>query len=257
MNSNHSMFIEVKSCDAVVNDMQKLVLILFLPLVLVILLLDHLCPGACLVRSVKLIILIFLFSLALFIRKKNGFDYGEKKLLRLAFFLVVLGDFLFVTSLHISPLQEKTIFVGIISFLAAYACLIIAFQKSRSPGIAHAVAALPVLALFVPVLIHYTPWVSGPTFYGALLFGVVLSGMAWRAICTIIEGYYALHVALWLALAGYLMFISDLAVGLAVLNPVFSGIFVPWLQNIIWSSFIGAWIIIVLVLAEKDFLKPY
>jgi len=239
------------------NDMQKLVILIFLPVVLLILILDHLLPGAAIVRYIKLAILIVLFCLTLLFKKTLRSDYIEKKLIRLAFFLVVLSDFLFVAGLHISPLHDETTLIGVIGFFTSYICLILAFRKAPLTGIGQVIAAMPVLAVYIPFLIWFSPWVSGSLFYGTLLFSLVLCGMTWRAICTITERYYTVHVAHGLALAGYLMFISDLAVGLAVFNPIFTDKFDPWLQNIIWSSFICAWIIIVLVLAEKDFLNPY
>jgi hypothetical protein len=73
--------------------------------------------------------------------------------------------------------------------------------------------------------------------------------MAWSALCTLPRGYYLPAVARRFAVAGYLMFLSDLAVGLSFFYP---GLHrnQPWLGTFIWLTYVPAWALIVVNLAE-------
>ena len=108
---------------------------------------------------------------------------------------------------------------------------------------------VPVLAALVPVAIVLLPHLEGAMRLWALVVTAFLSLMAWSALCTVHRGYYMRTVALRFAVAGYLMFLSDLAVGLSFFYP---GLHrnLPWLGTWIWITYIPAWALIVVNLSE-------
>ncbi|MCL5057794.1 MAG: hypothetical protein M1130_07340 [Actinobacteria bacterium] len=55
-------------------------------------------------------------------------------------------------------------------------------------------------------------------------------------------------------LAGLLILISDIGVANNVFNPAYSSIIVPWLQNIIWGTYIPAWTLMAVNIAENRLL---
>jgi len=230
---------------------QKITLSTFLPLTLLILLLDRLYPGADLVNYVKYATMLSLFFWAARQKKK----YPEQKTLNRALFFVIVADFFFVYCDTIPALKDRVVPLGVASFTIAYLYLIRACQKNFRCRWAEALAAAFILSIYLPFYLFLFPYVQGWKFYGLSLFGLVLTYMSWTALCTLFRGYYSLRAALCLALAGIFILLSDLGVGLAITHPDYYGVFVPWLVNWIWAFYVPAWTLIVLVIAEEQLYR--
>lgn len=163
-----------------------------------------------------------------------------------------VGDFflIFVGTLPgVSPNLAWVKVGGMVGFLGGYLCLLAAYWRRVTWARADLWKLLPVLAALVPVAIVLLPHLEGAMRLWALVFTAFLSLMAWSALCTVHRGYYERTVALRFAAAGYLMFLSDLAVGLSFFYP---GLHrnMPWLGTWIWITYVPAWALIVVNLSE-------
>jgi hypothetical protein len=163
-----------------------------------------------------------------------------------------VGDFFLVfagTLPGISPDQTFVKIGGMVGFLGGYLCLLAAYWRNVRWRAKDVIAVLPILAALVPVASALVPYMHGLMLAWALIFTAFLALMAWSALCTLHRGYYARPVALRFAVAGYLMFLSDLAVGLSFFYP---GLHrnLPWLGTLIWVTYVPAWALIVVNLSE-------
>ncbi len=160
------------------------------------------------------------------------------------FFLIFLG-----TVPGFAPDMPLVKVGGMIGFCVAYLALMVAYNRRMSFGSRDARALLPVLAPLVPAVVLITPHLAGPMLVWALAFTTVLAFMAWSALCTRHRGYYEPRVATRFAIAGYLMFLSDLAVGFSFFYP---GLHrnQPWLGTFIWVTYIPAWTLVLVNLSE-------
>lgn len=208
--------------------------------------LDNVFPNAGAVNCFKFATVCAIFMASLGIRKK----YREQAILSAALFFAVVGDFFLNLCSTVPDLAARVVPFGIMGFLMAYILLIFVFHKGYSASWKELLAAVPVLAVFIPNLIILHPFVGGFKLWGLLLFGFVLCFMAWTSIGAMFRGYYRPEVSCRMALAGYLMFISDMAVANSLFNPAFAGHFVPWLENIIWGAYVPAWTLIAVTIAD-------
>ncbi|MFZ5652171.1 MAG: lysoplasmalogenase family protein [Bacillota bacterium] len=233
------------------NIRQRIILAVSLSLTAGILTLDNLFPGEKAVNYVKFTTVFFLFAVALFSFKQ----YREKVLLNIAVFFAMVGDFfLDILNVNMPSMYGRAAIYGAMAFFLAYLTLIAAFIKGRGAGRWGLLALAPVLAPAVPVFLMIRPHIWPQLYWGAVIFAFVLCFMAWAALCTMFRGYYSPGAARRLALAGYLILVSDSGVALAQFHPAFAGHFTPWLENIIWGTYIPAWTLVVVSIAGDDLL---
>ncbi|WP_027366064.1 lysoplasmalogenase family protein [Desulfotruncus alcoholivorax] len=235
------------------NSIQRKLLYIFLPMTLVIVLLDNLFPGDAFVNYVKYATIIALFLFTLCIKKRHI----EQLYMNIAIFFIVVADFFLVFCDTIPGIGDKLVILGVLAFLFAYIFLILAFQKNFKVGGWELLAALLVLILFVPNYITLWPHVTGLMFYGGTLFGIVLCYMAWTCICTLFKYHYRFGVACRIALAGCLMLISDIGVSQSFFNPAFQHRFNPGLASLIWATYVPAWTLIATIIAENNLLANH
>ena len=174
--------------------------------------------------------------------------------LAMAFVFLWVGDFflIFVGVLPgVSPDDRWVHICGMVGFLIAYLCLLKVYWKRPSLGRSDGVAALPVLAIGVPVVVLLWPDVSGGLRIWALVFTLGVGTMAWFAICTLHRGFYRPTIARRFAAAGLLIFLSDMGVGFSFFYPELHRN-LPWLGFEIWITYVPAWCLLLLNLAEDD-----
>ncbi|WP_227762699.1 lysoplasmalogenase family protein [Zhaonella formicivorans] len=232
------------------NNVQRRVLSTFLPLTVLILILDNIYPCSNAVYYVKYTTTVSLFLTAFALRKK----YPEQILMTTAVFFVAAADFFFVFSRTMPELNVNREVAGTLFFLLAYLTLIYAWQKKIRQNRNEILAALVVTTIYTPSFLKLYPHIGWTLLPGAAFFGLVLCYLAWTALCTVFRGYFLPRASYCIALAGLLMLISDLGVAHAVFNPAFAGRFVPWLSNFIWATYVPAWTLVVCLIAE-DKLK--
>lgn len=227
------------------NNIQRTLLAIYLSMSIVFLMLDNMFPGKVFVNYIKFTTVATLFATSTFINK----SCLEQRLVNIALFFVVIGDFFINVGGTISELKDVSTLFGLGGFTFAYIMLILAFQKNFKVGHNEVLAIFPVLIVFILNFLDLAVFL-GSLFYPALVFGLVLSYMSWTCICTIFRGHFNAKISRCIAIAGFLLLLSDVCVAHALFNPEFSNRFVPWLENIIWITYIPSWVLIVLTVAE-------
>lgn len=200
--------------------------------------LDHIYPAAPPINSLKHACFAALFLAALALKKRHA----DQTVMSLAFFFAATGDLL---------LKYKIIVFGMIGFLMSYLTLTAVFLAGTAGFAGRIRPAIPVLLVFVPNLIVLLPH-TGSYVWGACLFALVLCVMSASAIGTLFSGRYRSAVARRIALAGFLILISDLGVAHKAFNPAFVNQFVPWLESTVWATFLSAWSLIAVTIAEDE-----
>lgn len=233
------------------NRRQRILLSVFLTLTAAIVLLDNIFPGASMVNCFKFATIAAILLATLSFRKR----YREQIILNVAVFFAVVGDFFLNLCSAIPQLAAKAVPFGIAGFFLAYLLLIAVFHRKPGPGWKELLAAVPVLGVFIPNFMVLHSHVDGWLKWGAIVFSFILCFMSWTAIGTTFRGYYGLRSSCFMALAGYMMFVSDMGVANSLFNPAYAGQFVPWLENIIWGTFIPAWTLIAVVIAGEDMFR--
>lgn len=230
------------------NNKQRILLAIYLPITLLILIFDNLYPKADVVQYLKYAIMISLFLSVIGMRKK----FYEQKLMVLSFFFLVIADFflVFFTTLENPKINLSPL--GVTGFLLAYFCLIAAYQKNFKVGKAEIITAIPIAIIFMYAIISLQPYIKGLMLIGTLIFGMVLSYMTWTAICTVFRRHFNPKTAWLIALSGILMFICDMGVAFSLFHPYFSESYIPWIKNIIWAAYIPGWTLLAVITSEKN-----
>jgi len=228
------------------NNTQRILPVIYLLFAILIFFFMSINPEEIMLQYLKLTVMITLFLSVLIMRKK----YREQKIMVLAFFFMVIGDYFFVIA--------KNDILGIGLFLISYIVLIAAFQRNFKVGRAEKFMAIPIVAFFLYVILTLLlPYAKGPMFIGTLVFGAVLCYMTWTALCTIPRRYFKPGIARIIAVAAVILFFSDMGVAYEIYHPQFSG-HVLWLNNFVRGSFIFGWTLLAMaVSAENLILKDY
>jgi uncharacterized membrane protein YhhN len=98
------------------------------------------------------------------------------------------------------------------------------------------------------------PHINKELRFGLLLFCFILCYMAWTAVSTLFRGYFSPGASCRIALAGYLMFLSDMGVANSLFNPALAGQPAPMLDVFVWVTYVPAWTLIVVTIADDNLL---
>lgn len=232
------------------NNTQRILLAVYLPITLLILIFDNLYPEENMVIYLRYTIIITLFLSVVIIQK----NYHEQKVMALSFFFIIIADFFLVFSESLDSLKMDVSPFGIAGFLFAYLCLIVAYQKNAKIKIGNkeVISAIPIILIFIFIFITLQPYVKLPMLIGTLIFGIVLCYMTWAAVCTIFRRYYSPKISRLIALSGSLMFVCDMGVAFQLFHPYYSVVYVSWLKNIIWAAYIPGWTLLAMVISEEN-----
>jgi len=233
------------------NNTQRILLVIYIPLTFLIILLHNICPKEDMVIYLKYTIMISLFLSAIVMKKK----FHEQKLMALSLFFLVVADFFLVFVSTIDRVKMDLSTFGATGFLFAYLCLILAFQKNFKVGKAEIITAVIIIIIFIYVIISLQPYVKGVILGGSLIFGGVLCYMTWTSICTIFRKYFNPKITWIIALSGILMFICDVGVAFSRFHPLYSNIYVPWLANLIWATYIPGWALLGVIISEENLIR--
>lgn len=173
----------------------------------------------------------------------------EQKVMALAFIFMALGDFFFV----IPPTRDDMLIpYGIAGFLAAYLCLIVAFRKNASFGLAEIIIALPILAVLLYLAAILLPYLTLPLFIGTVLFAAMLCYMTWTAICTLPRGYFSTKTAWFIALGACLIFASDIRLAYEVFYPLLDNRLMIEASCFVRGPFVAGWVLLAVASAEDQ-----
>lgn len=229
------------------NDTQKALLAVYLPLTVLVAVLDDMLPEAAVVKYVKYTIIVSIFLVSLIVKKQ----YREQKIMSLALLFVMLADFflVFATTLH---LRVSLASYGVLCFFLAYLCLIYVYQKNFKIGKAEIITAVPILVAFVYVFYSLSAYLNGVILISAFIFGVALSYMTWTSVCTLFRGYFSKRAAVLIAVSGVCMFICDLGVAYSLLDPDYFINYAIWQKNIVWSAYLFGWALLDVIICEDN-----
>lgn len=233
------------------GNAQRILIAIYFPITFLIFMFDNINPKENMVLYLKYTIMISLFLSALIIKK----NFFEQKLMALSFFFLVIADFFLVFADTIQNLNMDVSPFGILGFLCAYLCLISVYQKNFKLRKAETLAAIPFVIIYIGVFSFLMPYISNVVMKaGTLIFGVVLSYMAWTSICTIFRNYFTKKASWIIAVSGCLMFICDVGVAFSMFYPPFVMQHTTWLINIIWTAYIPGWTLLDVLICEKKLI---
>ncbi len=235
------------------NNLNKLVFSLIMIQLAAVLVLFHILEHNYLpLGIVKYTVILSIFITSFFAPKNSP----EHKLTGYAIAFLLIGDTFFILIGLIpgcspeSPLAKTG---GMLGFFAAYGILSYLFSRNFSLGRQDFFKLIPVLIVISPVAYIIIPYLQGVQLAGALVFALLLSFMAWSGLCTLHRGYFKRSVAMKFALAGFLMFASDMGVTFSLFYPGLTRQD-PWLGNFIWITYIPGWTLLLLTLFETNLI---
>lgn len=231
---------------------QKILIAIYFPITILIFILDNIYPKENMVLYLKYTTMVTLFLSALIIKKK----FFEQKLMVLSLFFLVIADFFLVFTGTIENLKMNLDPFGILGFLCAYLCLIAAYNKNFNLRRLEILVAIPFVIMFIGVFGLLIPYIYNPVMkIGTLIFGIVLTYMAWTSVCTIFRNYFTKKASWIIAISGVLMFICDVGVAFSMFYPPFTIKHTPWLTNIIWTAYVPGWTLLAVLIREKDLIS--
>jgi len=234
------------------NNAQRILLAIYLPLTFLILTFDNLYPVSDAVSYLKFTTMFTLFLSVTIVRKNTR----EQKLMTRAYFFLVIADFFMVFLTTFDDLNLYLEGLGGVGFLLAYLCLIPVLQKNFKLGKAEIITAIPIAIIFLGIFLLLQPYLGLLFSIGIFIFTAVLCYMAWAAICAIFRNYYTHKTACLIAIAAILMLVCDMFVVISIFYPPYPS-FLPWSENIIWGSYVPGWTLLAVVINEENPKNKY
>lgn len=230
------------------NNAQKRIIFVLVPLTLLILLLDPAGPRFEYVQFLRYGTVLALGLTVAALPK----PYPEQRIMAPAFLFMALGDF-FLVFVHTLPsISQDLSGFGILSFLAGYLFLIKAYQKNTIHGKAELCMLAPYLILSLMIGRTLSPYVHGGSRLLGAAFLTVLCIMAWQAAATLYGRYYSKKAATMIAASGALMYLCDAGIAFSLFHPYYSVTYIAWLKNIVWAAYLTGWSLAAMVIAEDD-----
>ena len=180
-------------------------------------------------------------------------NYREQKILVFAFICTLVSDYFFILLRATDPDFVNRELYGMLGFVLAYVFLIMAFQRKFKVGKRELFVFVPFACIFILVFIALMEYAVGFMFWAAIILGIVLCYTGTVMASSLFLGYFSNSVALRIALAGSILFLSDMLVAFSIFHPDFQG-FVLWKENAIWVTYMIGWTMILSVAAEEHLL---
>lgn len=233
------------------NRMQRKLIKIYVPVTLVIVILDLVLDATALFWLLKYLTVLSLFLWSFFHMKKTR----DQERLGLSLFFVAAGDAFLYLPLALGYEQSELIPYGMMMFILAYGCLILVYRQGLHPGRFERMAALPSAAVFYLGLMLLWRRESGPVLSLTLIFWGILCTMLWMALCTrSARSPYRRHGKV-IALSAILMVVCDAGVGLGLFYPAQSTMVYNLAKSIIWTAYIPAWTLIAWLSLEEHPLR--
>lgn len=179
--------------------------------------------------------------------------FREKKRLRAAFFFTLVSDFFFIfVKLYNNDMPNREMY-GMMGFILAYFFLTWTFSDRLRLGKKELLTILPFITIFLILFLTLRQYAQGFMFPVGVGIGLMLSFTGLATVSTTFRHYFTKRAALYIALAGSLMFFSDLFVAYSIYHPDWKT-FMLWKENTIWGTYVPAWTLLLLLLAED---QPY
>ncbi len=177
----------------------------------------------------------------------------ERRRLRMAFLFTLVADFFFELMRLLDPAMPHRELYGMMGFLLAYFFLTESFSSQLRVTKREILTLIPFFSVFLLLFRSLSRYARGPMVGGGIAIGLMLSLTAMATVSTLYRGYFSEAAARLIAVAGSLMFCSDLLVAGSIYHPDFKA-FRVWKENLIWGTYVPAWTLLLLLLAED---RPY
>lgn len=231
---------------------QRILFAIYLPLTALIQIFNALyqfdSPALYLKFFVRVIMLISFLTLV----KKNR----EHILILLAFIFSVISDYYFVFTNTLENTISNSQLYGMLGFVVSYLFLIAAFTRNFRFGKKEFISLLPFVSIFAYVILSIRQYAEGFMFAAAILVGIILSITGMTMISTLFRGYYSKKIAWLVAISGCLEIICDVFVAFSIFHPDFNR-FILWKENVIWSTYMIAWTLLLIVVADEQSYDYY
>lgn len=99
------------------------------------------------------------------------------------------------------------------------------------------------------IFLSLQQYAKGFMYLAAIITGIILCFAGMAMVSTLFRGYFSKKLAWMIALAGCIMFISDMFVVYSIFHPDFKE-FILWKENLIWGTYVPAWTFLMIVVAE-------
>ncbi len=186
----------------------------------------------------------------LFVYKK----YREQKILVIAFLFTLISDYFFILLRVTDEDFVNREMYGMLGFVLAYLFLIAAFQRNFRIGKKEIIALIPFVIIFTLVLVVLAKYAVGAMFWAAIVLGVVLCYSGMTMVASLFRGYFSRGAAWRIAIAGCILFLSDMVVAFSIFHPDYQG-FLLWKELTIWGTYMIGWSLVLSVSVEDRLLK--
>lgn len=234
-----------------INNTQRIIIATYTTLTLLILLFTTLYSLDSSAQYLRFGVRVAMFLTVVLIKK----NYWEQKILIPAFFCTVISDYFFVFLRATNPDFVNREMYGMLGFILAYIFLIASFQRNFRFGKKEVITLIPFIIIFVLVLVGLMKYAVGFMFWAAIILGVVLCYTGMIMVSSLFRGYFSRGTAWRIAIAGSILFLSDMVVAFSIFHPDFMG-FLLWKENLIWGTYMLGWTLLLSVAAEEHLLAP-
>lgn len=174
-----------------------------------------------------------------------------QKMLAASLFLIAAGDFFLYVPLAMGIEGPELYPWGIILFSMAYVVLSAAYSwNSRKDPKEILLTLMPMTVFFAGsyLVLSYS---DGMIRTAGLLLSASISFMLWNALCVPLRGLFGKGDSKLVVLSAFLMLICDAGVGLGMLAVIRNELLFDIGRNIVWSAYIPAWAIILMLSSRK------
>ena len=227
----------------------RIIIATYTTLTLLILLLTTLYSLDSSAQYLRFGVRIAMFLTVIFIKK----NYREQKILIFAFFCTLVSDYFFVLLRVTNPGFINREMYGMLGFVLAYIFLIASFQRNFRFSKKEIITLIPFTIIFGLVLVRLIKYAVGFMFWAAIFMGIVLCYTGMIMVSSLFRGYFSRETAGRLAIAGSILFLSDMVVAFSIFHPDFQG-FLLWKENLIWGTYMIGWTLLLSVAAEERLL---
>lgn len=229
------------------KNSERILLVVYLTLTLVIILFDVIYQDGNPALYVSFAVRASMFITVLAIRKR----YIEQKIIALAFLFTVISDYYFIfVNTFDRDIPNSQLF-GMIGFIGAYLCLIVSFSRNFRIGKKELVTIAPFAIIFAFLFLSLKQYAEGLMYPAGVVLGIILCIFGMTMVATLYRGHFSRKSAWLIAIAGCMMFFSDLFVALALYHPDFK-VFLLWREIIVVATYVPSWTLLLLVASEDN-----
>ena len=171
----------------------------------------------------------------------------EQRLLAASLFLIAVGDFFLYVPLASGYENPELYPWGIIMFSCAYLMLSAAYLRNAGRDKRELLLALMPMTIFAAGSYGVLSFADGNLIISSLLLLFSISFMLWNALCVPIRGWYDRTSSKLIVVSAFLMIACDAGVGLGMMAGISSEFLFDIGRNIVWSAYIPAWAIILML----------